>query len=125
VKNISAIATTLLCLVSTQAQTHDITNDILPPQQQAPQKTLEQQMQEKLGYIKRIEQAYGIRFLQETPSKNGLFARWQFMAPEYNDIPVVIDVNAYPDPDQMLSAMGGAEGEAEFIFNWLKSKKKK
>jgi hypothetical protein len=45
--------------------------------------------------------------VRETPSKNGLFPRWQFLAPEYNGIPVVIDVNAYPTPDQMLSAMGG------------------
>jgi hypothetical protein len=124
-KSISGIAVAaFFCVVSAQAQTRDFTNEVLPPlPPQPPKKTLEQQMQEKLNYIKRIEQAYGITFVRETPSKNGLFARWQFLAPAYNGIPVVIDVNAYPNPDQMLSAMGGAEGEAESIFTWLKKKK--
>jgi hypothetical protein len=76
---------------------------------------------DKASRILYIERMYGITFVRETASLNGMQMRWVFRAPDFGNVPTYVDVIAFPSAEQMTAAAA----EAQYVYLWLLPKAKK
>jgi hypothetical protein len=76
----------------------------------------------KAEAIKAIEQSIEGRFIQETGSIDKQTVRWEFLDGACHGLPVIVDLVAYPTPEQVKAASIAAFSQAEYDYMWIMNK---